>query len=48
MACWSLRKCVLNDLVEGFFLKCFNLIKWVLVLIKETLTPQNQFYKALG
>jgi hypothetical protein len=34
--------------VEGLFFKSFNLIKWILVLIKETLTPQNQFYKALG
>jgi hypothetical protein len=35
---------------EYFFKKSFNLIIWVLVLVKDfwTLTPQNQFYKALG
>jgi hypothetical protein len=36
--------------VEEFKIKLFNLINWVLVLIKDywTLTPQNKFYKTLG
>jgi hypothetical protein len=43
---------MLNDLYEcwRFVLKTFNLINWVLVLIKDfwTLTPRNQLYKTLG
>jgi hypothetical protein len=36
--------------VEEFPKKSFNLINWVLVLVKDfwTLTPPDQFYKALG
>jgi len=50
MSCWS-SKFVLNDLYElKNFSKSFNLINWVLVLVKDfwTLTLQNQFYKALS
>jgi hypothetical protein len=36
--------------VEEFQKKSFNLINWVLVLVKDfwTLIPLNRFYKALG
>jgi hypothetical protein len=36
--------------VEEFKIKLFNLIKFVLVVVKDygTLTPQNQFHKTLG
>jgi len=36
--------------VEELQKKSFNLINWVLLLVKDfwTLTPSNQFYKALG
>jgi len=51
MSYWS-RKFVLNDLHESWKLqkKSFNLINWVLVLVKDfwTLKPKNQFYKALN
>ncbi len=50
MSCSS-RKFVLNDLYECWKKnsKLFNIINWVLVLVKDfwTSTPQNQFYKTL-
>jgi hypothetical protein len=37
-------------IVEKFKIKLFNLINWVLALVKDfwTLRPQNQFHKTLG
>jgi hypothetical protein len=51
MSCWS-GKFVLNDLYEYWkiFLKSFNLINQVLILVKDfwVLTPKNQIYKTFG
>jgi hypothetical protein len=51
MSYWS-KKIVLNDSYKCWKIqeKSFNLINLILVLVKDfcTLTPQNQFYKALS